>query len=130
SPTPLAPVADLGLRVAFRNERTQAEYEVPVALSSSQLAAREALITAVPPRQPRRVGAWTVTWRVGTRELARQKVEGIPAKWFAVADKSGVVKPVRQIPAGDLARIGPCFLVASSEPGMAGACVLQVCAQV
>src|SRR5438067_6423328 len=82
SATPLAPVADLGLRVAFRNERTQAEYEVPVALSSSQLAAREAVVTAVPPRQPRRVGAWTVAWRVGTRELARQQVQGIPAKRF------------------------------------------------
>jgi hypothetical protein len=141
SPTPLAPVADLGLRVAFRNERTNTEYEVPVALSSSQLAAREAVITAVPPRQPRRVGAWTVAWRVGNRELARQQVQGIPAKRFeqslrvsdtrfVVADKAGVVKATRQVPAGDLTRLGPCFLVASSEPGMAGACVLQIHAQV
>ena len=141
SPTPLAPLADLGLRVCFHNERTGTEYEVPAVLSSSQLAAREAVLTAVPPRQPRRVGAWTVAWRVGTRELARQKVEGIPAKRFeqslrvsdtrfAVADKSGAVKAARQIPAGELTRIGPCFLVASSEPGMAGACVLQVYAQV
>lgn len=141
SPRPLAPVADLGLRVAFRNERANAEYEVPVALSSSQLAAREALVTAVPPKQPRRVGAWTVSWRVGTRELARQQVQGIPAKRFeqslrvsdtrfVAADKAGVVKATRQVPVGDFARLGPCFLVASSEPGMAGACVLQIHAQV
>src|SRR5262249_61546159 len=82
SPTPLAPVAALGVRVAFRNERTNTEYEVPIALSSSQLAAREAVVTAVPPRQPRRVGAWTVAWRIGTRELVRQQVQGIPAKRF------------------------------------------------
>jgi hypothetical protein len=129
------------LRVCFRNERTNTEYEVPAVLSSSQLAAREAVVTAVPPRQPRRVGAWTVSWRVGNRELARQQVQGIPAKRFeqslrvsdtrfAVADKAGVVKATRQLPAGEVTRIGPCFLVASSESGMAGACVLQVHAQV
>ena len=136
--TPLAPVADLGLKATFRSERTGSTYEVPVALSSSQLAAREAVVSAMPPRHPRRVGAWSVTWTLGGREVAAQRVEGIPAKRFeqslrvsdtrfVVADKAGAVKLTKQPPAlGEVARLGPCFLVASSEPGMAGLCRLQV----
>jgi hypothetical protein len=142
SPTPLAPVADLGLKAVFRSERTAVVYEVPVALSSSQLAAREALVTAVAPKHPRRIGGWSVAWRVGDREVTSQRVQGIPAKRFelslrvsdsrfVVADKAGGVKVVKPPPVlGEVARLGPCFLVASSEPGMAGVCRLQVHAAV
>ncbi|HJZ58259.1 MAG TPA: hypothetical protein VKE74_25175 [Gemmataceae bacterium] len=138
SPVPLAPVADLGLRVVFRSGRTGSEFPVPVVLSSSQLAAREAVVTAVPPKHPRRVGTWSVAWRIGNQELAAQQVHGIPAKRFeqslrvsdtrfVAADKAGTVKVTRQPPPTiELTRIGPCFLVASSEPGMAGVCRLQV----
>ena len=137
SPTPLAPVADLGLKVVFRSDRG-AEHEVPVPLSSSQLAAREAVVTAAPPKVPRRSGVWAVSWRVGGREVAGQRVQGIPARRFegslrvsdtrfVAADKSGAVRVTRQPPPpGEAARVGPCFLVASSEPGMAGVCRLQV----
>ena len=138
SPTPLAPLADLGLAVGFRGERTGAVYDVPVALSSSQLGATEALVAAAAPKHPRRLGAWSVVWRVGGREVCSQRVQGIPAKRFeqslrvadarfVVGDKAGGVTVVRQPPpAGEAARLGPCFLVASSEPGMAGMCRLQV----
>ncbi|MBY0514478.1 MAG: hypothetical protein K2P78_11270, partial [Gemmataceae bacterium] len=64
SPHPLAPLADLGLTAVFRSGRSGTEYVVPVVLSSTQLAAREAVLTAVPPRHPRRAGVWTVAWRV------------------------------------------------------------------
>jgi hypothetical protein len=142
SPTPLAPLADLGLRAVFRSERTGVAYEVPAALSSTQLGAREAVVTAVSPRVPRRVGDWTVAWAVGGREVCSQKVQGILARRFeaslrvadtrfVVADKGGAVAVVRQPPAaGEADRVGPCFLVASSEPGMAGVCRLQVHAAV
>ncbi|MDB5307782.1 MAG: hypothetical protein JWO38_1984 [Gemmataceae bacterium] len=142
SATPLAPVADLGLKAVFRCERTAAVYEVPAALSNSQLGAREALVTAVPPRVPRRSGAWSVAWRIGGREVVKQVVHGIPAKRFemslrvsdtrfVLADKGGGVKVTKQPPpVAELARLGPCFLVASSEPGMAGVCRLQVHATV
>jgi hypothetical protein len=41
------------------------------------------------------------------------------------------VRVAKQPPAGaDFARLGPCFLVASSEPGMAGVCRLHVHATV
>lgn len=137
SPTPLAPVADLGLKAVFRSDRGT-EHEVPVPLSSSQLAAREAVVTASPPKVPRRSGAWAVSWRVGGREVASQRVQGIPARRFeaslrvsdtrfVAADKGGAVRVTRQPPPlAEVARLGPCFLVASSEPGMAGVCRLQV----
>lgn len=142
SPTPLAPVADLGLKVVFRSDRTGVSLEVPVALSSTQLAAREALVSAASPKVPRRVGAWSVAWVLGGREVCTQTVQGIPARRFeaslrvadarfVVADKAGAVRVVRQPPAaGEAERVGPCFLVASSEPGMAGLCRLQVHAAV
>jgi hypothetical protein len=138
SPFPLAPVADLGLKAVFRSGRTGSEFAIPVVLSSTQLAAREAVVTAVPPKHPRRVGAWSVSWRLGEQELASQRVQGIPAKRFeqslrvsdtrfVVADKGGAVRVTKQSPpTAELARVGPCFLVASSEPGMAGVCKLQV----
>ena len=142
SPTPLAPVADLGLKAIFRNERTGAVYEIPAVLSSTQLAAKEAVVSVTPPRHPRRVGTWSVAWQIAGREVTRQAVQGIPARRFeqslrvsdtrfVVGDKAGTVKITRQPPVvGDVARLGPCFLVASSEPGMAGVCRLQVHAAV
>ncbi len=141
SPTALAPLADLGVRAVFRNDRTGTEVEIPVALSSSQLAGKEAVVTAVPPKPPRRSGVWSVAWRVGGRELASCRIQGIAAKRFeqslrvsdarfVAADKQGAVRAVRQLPAAtDLTRVGPCFLVSSKEPGMAGVCKLQVYAQ-
>ena len=141
SPTPLAPVADLGLKAVFRSDRGT-EHEVPVPLSSSQLAAREAVVSAAPPKVPRRAGAWAVSWRVGGREVSAQRVQGIPARRFeaslrvsdtrfVAADKGGAVRVTRQPPPlAEVARLGPCFLVASSEPGMAGVCRLQVHATV
>jgi hypothetical protein len=140
SRVPLAPVADLGLRVVFRSDRPAAEHDVPVPLTSSQLAGREALVTAMPPKHPRRSGEWAVSWRVGDRELAAGRVRGIPARRFeqslrvsdsrfVVADKTGVARLAKQVPPpGEFARLGPCFLVASSEPGMAGVCRLEVTA--
>jgi len=135
---PLAPIADLGLKVIFRSERTATVFEVPVALSSSQLAAREAIVSAAPPKVPRRVGAWSVTWRIGDRDLTTQRVQGIATKRFegslrvsdtrfVVSDKGGGVRVTKQPPpVAELTRLGPCFLLASSEVGMAGVCRLQV----
>jgi hypothetical protein len=59
SPVSLAPLADLGVRVEFRAERDGTSCEVPVPLCSSQLAGRQALLAAVPPRFPRRIGTWS-----------------------------------------------------------------------
>src|SRR5581483_5217869 len=78
SPTSLAPLADLGLHVEFRGERDGSLFDVPVPLCSSQLAARQAVVTAVPPKFPRRIGAW----KVADQPLAAQRVRAISQKAF------------------------------------------------
>jgi hypothetical protein len=142
SPTSLAPILDLDLQVEFRSEREGTVFRVPACLSCSQLTGRTALLSVVPPRHPKRMGMWTVTWLVGDRELARQRIRGISQRQFQrslrISDSRFVVQKDKgefhstlQPPALEAGtRIGPCFLVASSEPGMAGLCRLHISAQV
>jgi hypothetical protein len=142
SPTSLVPLLDMDLQVEFRCERTGTATRVPARLCSSQLAGRQALVSVVPRRYPRRLGAWTATWLLGDRALATQRVRGISQKHFqrslrisdtrfVVQSAGGVVRLARQVPSLDKGgRVGPCFLVSSGEPGMAGVCPLRVAAQV
>ncbi len=141
SPTSLAPITDLGLRVEFRGGRGEPVQNVPVELSSSQLRGRQALITVV-PRKPRRQGGWQATWMLGDVPLACQKIKGISQSVFlrslrisqtrfVLRTVQGEVQLARVLPPlEEIARVGPCFLVSSGEQGMAGLCPLQVRAQV
>jgi hypothetical protein len=142
SPTSLVPLLDLGLQVEFRSERGGVVQAVPAQLSSSQLSGRQALITLVPRRFPKRMGSWQATWMAGDYPLCTQRIRAISQRTFQrslrISDTRFVVQTEkegcqlrRQVPplsAGD--RVGPCFLVSSREPGMAGTCKLQVRAQV
>jgi hypothetical protein len=142
SPTSLAPLLDLDLQVELRCERTGTTTRVPTALCSSQFAGRQALVTVVPKKYPRRLGTWTATWLLAGRALASQRIRGISQKHFQrslrISDTrfvlqldSGTVRLTRQMPPLDKGgRVGPCFLVSSGEPGMAGQCHLQITAQV
>jgi hypothetical protein len=142
SPTSLVPMLDLDLQVEFRCERSGSATRVPVSLCSSQLGGRQALVTVVPKRYPRRIGTWVATWLLGERPLASQRVRGISQRAFQrslrISDTRFVVQATpdsvrltRQVPPLETAkRIGPCFLVSSGEPGMAGQCRLQITAQV
>ncbi|MBV9124561.1 MAG: hypothetical protein JO112_14480 [Planctomycetes bacterium] len=141
SPTSLVPLLDVGLQVEFRSERGGPGHVVPVRLCSSQLAEREALVAVVPRGFPRRIGTWTATWMLGDRSLGSQRVRAISQRHFhrslRVSDTRFVVQTKegvhlsRQVPALEkVARVGPCFLVCSREPGMAGLCPLQVRVQV
>ena len=138
----LAPLFDLGLNVQFRNERDGSTHEVPVTLAGSQMQSKQALITASPRRLPKRIGAWTATWRVGDLPLASQRVRAISQRYFqnslrisdtrfVAMDHNKRLSVRRQLPAlSDVLRLGPCFFVSSREVGMAGMCPLQVHAQV
>jgi hypothetical protein len=142
SPTSLVPLLDLGLQMEFRSERGGAIPSVAARLSSSQLAGRQALITLVPRQFPRRIGTWLATWIVGDRPLAVQHIRAISQNHFRrslrISDTRFVVQgkeqPValsRHMPPMDgVDRIGPCFLISSREPGMAGLSRLEVRAQV
>ena len=138
SPTSLVPLLDLDLQVEFRCERGGAVQPVPARLCSSQLAGRQALVTVVPRRFPRRIGTWTATWLLGDRPLATPAHPGISQRHFqrslrisdtrfVVQTADGPVRLARQVPPLERPdRVGPCFLVSSGEPGMAGLCPLQV----
>jgi len=142
SPTSLVPLLDLELQVEFRNERGGRISRVPARLSISQLASRQAMITVAPHGLPRRQGVWSAVWLLGDRVLASQRIRGITRKQFqrslrisdtrfVVQQAGGSPRLVRQPPALDSSeRIGPCFLVSSSEPGMAALCPVQIVAQV
>jgi hypothetical protein len=142
SPTSLVPLLDMDLVVEFRCERSGAAHRVPVCLCSSQLAGRKAVVTVAPRKYPRRLGTWTATWLLGGRALATQRIRGISQKHFQrslrISDTrfvlgagSGSLRLARQVPPMETAgRIGPCFLVSSGEPGMAGLCKLRITAQV
>ncbi len=141
SSTSLVPILDMDLQVEFRCDRAGILFRVPACLNCSQLTGRSALVTVMPTRYPKRIGVWTATWLVGEHVLARQRIRGISQRQFQkslrISDTRFVVQkegePFRlslqppTLEAGT--RIGPCFLIASDEPGMAGLCKLRVSAR-
>lgn len=143
SPTSLAPLTDLSLRVELREGEGDGPpaINLPVTLSSSQLRGRQALVTTAPPKFPRRVTRWQATWLLDNRPLAMQHIRSISRPAFArslrvsetrfvTQDKAGHLRVERQMPPREqLDRVGPCFLVSSNEVGMAGLCTLEVRAQ-
>lgn len=138
SPLSLAPLQELGLQVELRPERGGPGHRVPVQLSSSQLGARQALVSVSPKQFPRRMGTWMVSWMLGERVLSTQRLRAISQRTFLrslrVSDTRFIVKSTKegvclraQLPSLEgLDRVGPCFLVSSREAGMAGLCSLQV----
>ncbi|HEV3202869.1 MAG TPA: hypothetical protein VGY77_00730 [Gemmataceae bacterium] len=138
SPTSLVPLLDLGLQVEFRSERKGPVQIVPAQMNASQWNDRQALITVIPRRFPRRIGGLSATWMVGDRILHTHRVRAISQRHFhrslRLSDTRFVIDPVegkmhvaRSLPAPEtLVRAGPCFLVSSKEPGMAGWCRLRI----
>jgi hypothetical protein len=141
SPTGLSPLLDLGLTATFRTARGTKTVVTPVPLTSSQLAGKDALVTALPPRLPRKSGEWTVTWTCPGRELATTRLRAVTPRAFreslrvsdtrfGVVTTAGDFRVVRQMPTEGVARAGPCFFVASREPGMAGRADFEIGVQV
>ncbi len=142
SPTTLAPLAELGLHVTFRSDRTTIEYDIPVTLTSSQLSFKEAMFAVSPPKLPRKSGNYSATWYAGTKKLVSvnfvavtlaqfAKSLRVSASRFAIADRLGQVRMMRHPPQtpGEAVRIGPCFVLNSYELGMAGWIDLRAVAQ-
>lgn len=136
--TPLAPLAEMGLKAIFTDEAIPRTHTVPVVLTTAQLSNTEAVIAAVCPEVPRHVGGWWITWMVGDRTLATQRVHAIPLDRFeasvrlletrfALVDSSGAVRTMKLPPSFVGAeRVGPCFVLSSSEAGAAGVCQFEV----
>jgi len=141
SPTSLAPLVDLDCHVDWCREKGLEGKRFPVRLSSSQLKSKQALMTVCPSNLPKSAGNYVASWKIGDEVLATQQIKAISKTHFlrslrisdtrlVVQTAQGEVRLARQMPPLDgIARIGPCFLVSSSEVGMAGLCPLSVCAQ-
>lgn len=139
-PSGLAPVAELGLRVVFHDSRSGAEFVAQMVLGAAVLSRTEALVTAVCPEVPQPAGPWWVTWLIGDRTLATQRLQTIPAEKFdqgvkvletrfAVLEPDGRVRTAKLPPVlGDTGRVGPCFVLTGSEPGAASVCHFEVVA--
>jgi hypothetical protein len=141
SPTGLAPLTDLGLTATFRTARGTKEVVTPVPLTASQLSGREALVTAIPPKLPRRAGEWTVTWACGDRVLGANRLRAVTLRTFqhslrvvdtrfGIVTADGEFRVVRQMPTDPPVKAGPVFFVASHDPGMAGIADFEVGVQV
>jgi hypothetical protein len=131
STTGLAPLLDYGLTATFKTARATKTFETAVPLSASQLMGREAIVTAIPPKLPKKAGEWSVTWSCQGKELAVTRLKAVSPRSFqeslrvcdtrfGIVSKAGIFRITRQLPTEDLAKVGPCFLVSSREVGMAG----------
>ncbi|MCI0381170.1 MAG: hypothetical protein L0215_26595 [Gemmataceae bacterium] len=151
NPAGLLPLSELGMRVevrrgakpphtrAFSARGAQGEtvLEAVAAFSSSQFRAKQALVSVALPK-PRRQGEWNIVWVIGEKTVAERSLRAISrqrflrslhvaASRFLLQDEKGVMHVERYFdPETAPARVGPCFLLASDEPGIAGLCSLQV----
>lgn len=138
SPTSLAPLLDLDLAVTFKDHESGHVQTTPVRLVGSQLSSPHALVTIQAEKRPRRLGHWSVSWTLGDRVIARNEVRVISQRAFqrslylsdsryVLQAKSGKSALTRHVPtAAEADRLGPCFLVASREPGMAALAQLEM----
>jgi hypothetical protein len=141
SPTSLAPIQDAGLTLDVRSERGEVMQSLPLRLTASQLASRQALVSLAPRRFPRRIGTWYVAWMIAGRPLAVTMMRGISAAYFHRSlrsqDARFIVQPLQGVarssrgllPDHAFKTASPCFIVSSREPGMAGRAAMQIVAQ-
>ena len=141
SSTGLMPLLDLGLSATFRTARGTKTVVTSVPLTATQLLGREAIVSALPPRLPRKAGEWTVTWTCPGRELATTRLQAVTPRVFrdslrvsdtrfGIITTDGEFRVVRQMPTEGVAKAGPCFFVASREPGMAGLAEFEIGVQI
>jgi hypothetical protein len=141
SSTGLIPLLDLGLNATFRTARGTKTIVTPVPLTATQLVGREALVSALPPKLPRKAGEWSVTWTCPGRELATTRLRAVTPRVFrdslrvcdtrfGIVTTGGEFRVVRQMPTEGVAKAGPCFFVTSREPGMAGMAEFEIGVQV
>jgi hypothetical protein len=137
SPAGLVPLADMDFRIEVRREDSTLVSRVPVRFTSTQLRSRQALV-AVMPARPRRTGIWLIQWLLGDHLLSTSKIRAISKRQFlrslrvsttrfVVRSGKAEMQVLRALPPLEtVERVGPCFMVSSSEPGMAGLATLRV----
>jgi hypothetical protein len=138
SPSSLLPILDLRFAIDFTLRRTRQTFTLPVTLTSSQLAAHETLVSVNLPQGLRLDGTATLEWTVSGIPFARNEVRAISEEQFrdsvylidsryVYCDQNGATGYSRYLFLQDgICRLGPCFLVASREHGVAALHSLQV----
>jgi hypothetical protein len=136
--TSLVPLVDSSLAVQIRADRGTWQKTIPVRLPVSHLTGRQALISIPPQRLPRKSGALSVSWNLGERMLDSQRVRAISLQHFfrslsvrdlrfVVQPHEGQVKICRTLPPfEEIERAGPCFVLKSEEPAVAGLAPLEI----
>jgi len=136
----LLPLLDLGMSVQIIGPRGD-EAVYPIHFSTQQTAGKQLLIAAALPRL-KRIGGWSVKWRLGDRPVADQFIRSISKPMFLrslhvaatrfLVQSQGVLAFAPTLPkhAAEIERAGPCFLVESEILGAAGLASLRVLAQV
>jgi hypothetical protein len=138
SPTRLLPLVDSQLTVEFRDVTTDCSQKVVVIFTPSELQAKQAFLTVVPPRWPRYFGMCGVRWILDGRPVGHAEIRGVSQTAlqrslyliearYVYEESQGNVVLSHFLPARDgLSRVRPCFHLASSEPGMAALCLLEI----
>jgi len=138
SPVNLAPLLDLDVHLELIPQSGGTGRTFLARLSTSQVTGKQALITVAPARPPGGTGEWLVSWSVGGRPLASQRIKAITQRQFVrslrlmdarfvLQSSDGRFSTTRTLPSAEQGhRVGPCFLICSREAGMAALCQPRV----
>jgi hypothetical protein len=137
SPTSLLPIADLNFTVEFTEHGDYTD-SVRVLLTATQLTAKQAFLSIVPPGARRPFRKCSVSWQLGDRSLALATIRSVPmaalhrslrlleSRYLFQESHGGIVLSHHLPPREGAGRLMPCFLITSKEPGLAAICSLEV----
>lgn len=137
-PSSLLPLLDLRLSATFTYHGTNRSRELPIVLTRCQLLGSSALLSASILDAPESDGLWSLHWTVEDHLLARNAMRTLSAYDFqqslyvidaryASENREGQRAYTPYLPPREnLRRVGPCFRIASLEPGVAGLCSLDL----
>ncbi|MFO0863258.1 MAG: hypothetical protein U0744_01115 [Gemmataceae bacterium] len=137
SPTSLVPLVDLHPAIELANALGGTVERAELMLSGAQLRSKQAL-ASVELKKPPRTGPWQVRWLLGDRTIQLQTIRAVTrvalekslrllGGRFLVQGDAGL--HVVRLPPDELQtneRLGPIFILASSELGMAGRCAVTL----
>jgi hypothetical protein len=137
SPTSLAPLVDLQPAIELANALGGTVERAELMLSGAQLRSKQAL-ASVELRKPPKTGPWQVRWMLGNRNIQLQTIRAVTrvalekslrllGGRFLIQQAANL--SIVRLPPAELKseeRLGPIFILASSELGMAGRCAVSL----
>jgi hypothetical protein len=132
SPTSLLPILGLNPVLEFTTEHSRRPQLAPLTLTSQQLASREAIVSINLPPQAWWDGKTVLRWNIAERTLAVDRIRTVSAESYRNSLFAVDARYVHYARDGALSfgrypfladatcRVGPCFLIATHESGLAG----------